>query len=973
MLAPVGCEFNLPLTIAPKKDEDGKLTGIRVCLDTRILNAILLSTDKFLIPQIRDTLALFSHCHLFGEFDLSEAYLQFPLHPNSRKYTAFTWNNVQYMFAGVPFGINFIPSHFQRQLSQLFHDLPFTVPYFDNLPFGSKSWDEHLDHAITIVSRLNQVNLRIKPSSVKIGREKMKCLGHILSTQGIGIDPDKVKSISDHPLPPTGDNMMVFLGETGYIAQHVRNYAELSAPLQAVKFQKKIEWTDEMKLSFETLKHAVCNSPFLQYPDYTLPFHVATDASNTGVGGVLYQPKSENEHITPNNIVAIFSKVLSESQRRYPAYKKELYGIVQSLRRFHSYIWGRNDLVIITDHKPLTFILESKQLSPALQQWLDVILDYKFTIQHRDGILHVLPDRLSRIYTDVYSTSTWGVESTPLSLVAGVNHDTISSSLPTPKLTNISVNLLTRAKQRIITHLDERANLPVPPPNPVPVVPSSIGEEIVDNTTMNNNNNDIINDNSSQSDIIPVPVDNNNQLPELDNNIIFDDFIEPELVQANNREVDLDHHREIDLAIELEKRGKIIVHNLIKRKELINNMHLQGHFGVSAVFNKLWHLGFWWPKIRNDIQAELINCDACTRFNVGKSGFHPFTPITSKGPGDHYQMDLSTHLPPSSDGYVALLAVICVYTGFVILRPLKDSTAATIARKLWKIFCLIGWPRILQSDNGPEFVNEILRALIKLTGIDHRLISPYNPRADGKVERVIGSTMMIIKKLLHGAKQNWSIYVPFAQVTFNDKVASLTGSSPFSLMFGRSLNQLTDYTKMEEPISIPLSDWEEHQNKILSVIYPAISDRIKGAKDKLTEVLTKNRRMLLPNSLPNGATVMIKDVTRQNKFEPKYVGPYTISRRARNGAYVLRDVDGDILDRHVPIDQIKIISKTARAMDANTFVVKNVLKHRGAPGAYEYLVQWKNHSEDHNSWEPETNFNDTKCIEKYWSSLQPSN
>ena len=340
MLAPVGCEFNLPLTIAPKKDDNGQLTGIRVCLDTRILNSILVSTDKFLIPQIRDTIAMFAHCDLFGEFDLSEAYLQFPLHPDSRKYTAFTWNGVQYMFVGVPFGINFIPSHFQRQLSQLFHDLPFTIPYFDNLPFGSKTWDEHLDHAITIVDRLNQVNLKIKPSSVKIGRTSMKCLGHILSVKGIGIDPEKVQSISQHPYPPTGDNMMVFLGETGYISDHIRNYAKLSAPLQAVKFQRTIEWTDEMKLAFDTLKHAVCNAPFLQFPDFSLAFHLATDASYTGIGGVLYQPRSIGEHITANNIVAIFSKVLSESQRRYPAYKKELYGIVSCLRRFHSYIWG---------------------------------------------------------------------------------------------------------------------------------------------------------------------------------------------------------------------------------------------------------------------------------------------------------------------------------------------------------------------------------------------------------------------------------------------------------------------------------------------------------------------------------------------------------------------------------------------------------------------------------------------------------
>ena len=467
---------------------------------------------------------------------------------------------------------------------------------------------------------------------------------------------------------------------------------------------------------------------------------------------------------------------------------------------------------------------------------------------------------------------------------------------------------------------------------------------------MINNESDVIHDDHAIVDVTDNDIDN-------DNNTIID----PDIVDQQKREV--------DLAIELEKRGKIIVRDESKQRELINFVHLQGHFGVQAVYNKLWHLGFWWPKVRNQIQQELINCDACIRFNVTKSGFHPFTPITATGPGDHFQIDLSTHLPPSSDGYTTLLAVIDVYTGFVILRALRNSEMETVARKLWKIFCLIGWPRILQSDNGPEFVNQILRALVKLTGIDHRLISPYNPRADGKVERVIGSTMMVIKKLLHGAQHNWSIYVPFAQVTFNDKIASLTGSTPFSLMFGRSLNILMDYTTGDQPTPIELSNWKDHQEKILSLIYPAITDRIKGAKDKLSQILTKHRRMLLPSSIPTGATVMIKDPVRSNKFEPKYIGPYIIARRARNGAYVLRDVDGDILDRHVPIDQLKVVSKTARVKDQNTAVVDKILKHRGAPGSYEYLVQWKHFSDEYNSWEPQSNFNDTKCIEKYWSSL----
>jgi hypothetical protein len=104
----------------------------------------------------------------------------------------------------------------------------------------------------------------------------------------------------------------------------------------------------------------------------------------------------------------VCSKKLNDTQRRYSTYKKELYSIVYCLRQFHAYIWGHQKLVIVTDHMPLTYIRTSATLAHALQQWLDVILDYDFTIKHRPGVLHVLPDALSRMYEVLY-TSAWGV------------------------------------------------------------------------------------------------------------------------------------------------------------------------------------------------------------------------------------------------------------------------------------------------------------------------------------------------------------------------------------------------------------------------------------------------------------------------------------------------------------------------------------------------------------------------------------
>ncbi|MGI0059984.1 MAG: DDE-type integrase/transposase/recombinase, partial [Nitrosotalea sp.] len=273
--------------------------------------------------------------------------------------------------------------------------------------------------------------------------------------------------------------------------------------------------------------------------------------------------------------------------------------------------------------------------------------------------------------------------------------------------------------------------------------------------------------------------------------------------------------------------------------------------------------------MRTDIINHISSCDPCTRFVVVKSGFHPAKSIKASGPGDHYQIDTSVHLPPSPDGYVALLVLIDVFTGFVVLKPLKDTTAETVARKLWKIFALIGYPKILQSDNGSEFINDIIQTLVRITGIEQRFITPYNPRADGKVERSIQTVMLIIKKLLHGTSNHWPLFVSFAQLAFNNKISSLTNSTPFSLMFGRTINDMKDYSSTP-PVLISLDDWKEHQHKILSLIYPAINDRIVSGKNKLMASLNKQRRLLLPTSFPAGSTVMITDPQRENKFEPKY-------------------------------------------------------------------------------------------------------
>jgi hypothetical protein len=163
------------------------------------------------------------------------------------------------------------------------------------------------------------------------------------------------------------------------------------------------------------------------------------------------------------------------------------------------------------------------------------------------------------------------------------------------------------------------------------------------------------------SDSSPVPMDEVKAIvsTNVDNN-----------VPSNSKNAD-------SLLVQMELRGKTAP-PMAERMKLIEKAHLVGHFGREALFKKLFNDGYWWPKMRSDIEEVLRDCDSCIRYVVTKDGYHPSSFICSSGPGVHWQVDMCVHLPPSPEGYVALLVLIDVFTGFVLLRAVKDTAAPTI-------------------------------------------------------------------------------------------------------------------------------------------------------------------------------------------------------------------------------------------------------------------------------------------------------
>jgi len=149
----------------------------------------------------------------------------------------------------------------------------------------------------------------------------------------------------------------------------------------------------------------------------------------------------------------------------------------------------------------------------------------------------------------------------------------------------------------------------------------------------------------------------------------------------------------------------------------------------------------------------------------------------------------------STDGYDTMLVIVDVMTKYAILNCLKGKGMVEVARTTWEVLAIFGIPKIIQSDNGSEFVNQLIEELTKLNGIEHRTISPYNPRANVQVERTNRTIETMLCKELQGAMHEWPDFVPYVQLAYNAKISSTTGSTPFALMFGRSLNKFERYGK----------------------------------------------------------------------------------------------------------------------------------------------------------------------------------
>ena len=238
--------------------------------------------------------------------------------------------------------------------------------------------------------------LTLNISKCKWCLKEIKYLGYVIGNGCIMTDPDKVSAIRNLSVPKNVRQVRSFLGLAGWYRRFLDNFATLTAPLtDLTKKNQVFVWTDAAQKAFDEVKDRLTSAPVLITANFDKPFIISCDACKIGIGGVLAQEDEEGNE----RPIAYFSHKLNKAQQNYSITELECLAAILSIEHFREYV-ECHTFRVITDHASLKWLMRQTDLNGRLARWSLNLQRFDFSIEHRKGSLHIVPDALSRLPTD---------------------------------------------------------------------------------------------------------------------------------------------------------------------------------------------------------------------------------------------------------------------------------------------------------------------------------------------------------------------------------------------------------------------------------------------------------------------------------------------------------------------------------------------------------------------------------------------
>ena len=368
---------------------------IRICLDPRDLNKAILR-PKYQMPTLEEVLPNLTNAKVFSTMDAKDGFYQIGLDEASSKKTTFWTPFGRYRYLRMPFGINLAPEEFECRLHEklaglegveILRDDLLVVGYGGTLAEAEVNHDENLRN---LLDRAREVNLKLNSKKMKLKKPQVKFMGHVISKDGLKLDPDKVKAVKDTPKPTCKKETISLLGFINYLARFLPRLSKVAQPLRDLtQANARFAWSKQHDKTFEEVKKLVVEAPVLKYYDINEEVTLQCDASERGLGATLLQNGQP---------VAFASRTLSSAEQSYAQIEKECLAIVFGCQKFSQYISRRVKVTVESDHKPLQSIFKKSLLSAPcrLQRMMLRLQRYNLEVIYKPGSQMYVADHLSR-------------------------------------------------------------------------------------------------------------------------------------------------------------------------------------------------------------------------------------------------------------------------------------------------------------------------------------------------------------------------------------------------------------------------------------------------------------------------------------------------------------------------------------------------------------------------------------------------
>ncbi|XP_042400896.1 uncharacterized protein LOC121990913, partial [Zingiber officinale] len=310
-----------------------------------------------------------------------------PIRDSDIQKTAFRTRYGHYEFLVMPFGLTNAPAVFMDLMNRIFLEYldQFVIVFIDDILIYSCSEEEHAQHLRIVLETLRRHHLYAKFSKCAFWLPSVGFLGHVVSSRGISVDPQKIEAITSWEQPKSVQEIRSFLGLAGYYRRFVEGFSSIAMPLtRLTRKGVKFTWSEACETSFQELKRRLVSAPVLVLPSGDDGFVLYTDASLQGLGAVLMQH---------GRVVSYASRQLKEHEKNYPVHDLELAAIIFALKIWRHHLYGIT-FEILTDHKSLKYIFTQKELNLRQRRWMEFLKDYDCTISYHPGKANALGTQL---------------------------------------------------------------------------------------------------------------------------------------------------------------------------------------------------------------------------------------------------------------------------------------------------------------------------------------------------------------------------------------------------------------------------------------------------------------------------------------------------------------------------------------------------------------------------------------------------